>query len=166
MQDRELEHHRLPLLSRLGMGRLLSCLATPRPRCVMGANFHEVGSHYDRNTVRPRGYVFCTFPRCRRYINGSHGFELSCRQEAHNRSGLKRFESEGFGKQVFGKICLMLLLIATPGRYQQVSSPAAAAARLDDIYSIYSVLMMTDLPSAIRGINESTLMIAGCGCRG
>ena len=65
VSDRGLEHHRLPLLSRLGMGRLLSCLATPRPRCVMGANFHEVGSHYDRNTVRPRGHVFCTFPRYR-----------------------------------------------------------------------------------------------------
>jgi hypothetical protein len=54
----------------------------------------------------------------------------------------------------------MLLLIATPGRYQQVSSPAAEAARLDDVYSIYS-LLMTDPPSAIRGINEPTLMIAG-----
>ena len=46
------------------------------------------------------------------------------------------------------------------GWYQQVSSPASEAARLDDVYSIYSVLM-TNPPSAIRGLNESTLMIAG-----
>lgn len=57
-------------------------------------------------------------------------------------------------------VSLMLLVIAAPEWYRQVSSPAAEGARRDDVYSIYSVLM-TNPPIAIRGINESTLMIAG-----
>jgi hypothetical protein len=61
---------------------------------------------------------------------------------------------------VLRKVSLVFLVMAAPGWYQQVSSPAAEAARRDDVYSIYSVLM-TNPPIAIRGISESTLMIAG-----